>query len=336
MTLKNVFLFLIGLIVLASCSRNPLDVDASNVELELSFHNVDSVLYYSDAATLLTAHNEFKENLKEIYSFELGQALRIGNVEDSVFYNSIVLFRADTSIQSLEEYIQTGFDNKSDIEQTVTNGFKHLKYHFPNGKYPEDIVYLNTLFSAGVFCTEKEIGVGLERFLGDSCAFIKKLNAQYYFDWMKEAMDARYIERDILTGWIETHFVEGVNGNLAENIIRWGKILYLTEAAFPDINPAIILRYSDADFQWAEDNEEQFWTYLVKEKVLFKIDERTKRNMLSEGPFTPGLPNQEAPDRLGQYLGWKIVHKYIEKNDVTAADLIGIPYNEILQEYEID
>lgn len=333
---KSILYFLFGLIVLASCSHNPLDVDASKVDVNISFHNVDSVLYYADSATLINTHRNFNEEIKDIYSFEVGQALRIGDVPDSAFYNSILLFRADSSIQLLESRVAEGFTDKSTIKENLRNGFRQLKFHFPNSKFPTEVVFLNTLFTAGVFCTEKEIGIGLERFLGDSCDFIQKLNSQYYFDWMKVAMDVRYLERDVLTGWIETHFVESVSGNLAEKIIRWGKVLYLVEASFPKMNPAIIMRYSDADFDWAEENEEEFWTYLVNEKILFKIDERTARNILSEGPFTPGLPNQEAPDRLGQYLGWKIVHKYMEKNNITVEELVNKSYNEILQEYEIE
>ena len=59
-------------------------------------------------------------------------------------------------------------------------------------------------------------------------------------------------------------------------------------------------------------------------------------NMVSEGPFTPGIPNQEGPDRLGQFIGWRMVQKYMEKNDVTLKEMVNLPYNDILQEYEID
>ena len=59
-------------------------------------------------------------------------------------------------------------------------------------------------------------------------------------------------------------------------------------------------------------------------------------NMLNPGPTTSGLPNEGSPDRLGQYLGWKMVKSYMEKNDVSLAEMVKLPYNVILQEYEID
>ena len=58
-------------------------------------------------------------------------------------------------------------------------------------------------------------------------------------------------------------------------------------------------------------------------------------NLLNEGPFTPGLP-QKGPDRLGQFLGWRMVRKYMEVKDITVEELMNVPYTEIIVEYEID
>ena len=82
-------------------------------------------------------------------------------------------------------------------------------------------------------------------------------------------------------------------------------------------------------------NEFGFWKYLVNEKLLFKIDELNIINMLKEGPFTPGLP-ERGPDRLGQYLGWRMVKQYVESKEVPLKELSDIPYNDILQNYEIE
>ncbi len=336
MILRKTFSILFLFALFLSCENNPLDIDVSQVGVDIQFVDVDSALFYSDSNALVENHHHFKNELKNIYEYEIGYVLKIGDVVDSAFYNSIQQFRSDSSIQDLEKSISHLIPTLKQKEKSILDGFKHLKYHFPKGIQPKNIAYLNSLFTTAVFCTEEEIGVGVEWYLGKDDKIVKQLNPQYFFDWMKNVMDVRYYERDILTGWIETHYVDPVDGNLAENFIRWGKILYLTEAAYPEKEQAIILRYSDEDFQWALDNEEQFWEYLVKEKLLFKTDEKTTRNMINEGPFTPGLPNQEAPDRLGQFIGWRMVHQYMKKHDVNIEELIQKDYNEILQSYEID
>ena len=57
-------------------------------------------------------------------------------------------------------------------------------------------------------------------------------------------------------------------------------------------------------------------------------------NMLGEGPFTPGLP-EKGPDRLGQYLGWQMVRAFNNDKEMKLSDLMKVPYNTILQAYEI-
>ena len=336
MTYRYSFVIVLLIFLFSSCNRNPLLVDTSNVKVDVNFTNIDETLFYADSIYLLEKHHDYKNTVKNIYDYEIGHVLRIGNVEDTAFYNSIQLFRADTSIQTLERRIKRLFPFIAKKEKTLLDGFLHLKFHFPEGKQPKNVVYLNALFTTAVFSTEDEIGVGMEWYLGDTTDVVKQLNPQYFFDWMKTAMRLDYYERDVLTSWIETHYVEPVEGNLAENMVRWGKVLYLVEAAFPEMDLNLVMRYTKDDYDWATKNEAAFWKYLVDEKLLFKSDERTTRNMINEGPFTPGLPNQEAPDRYGQYLGWRMVHQYMKKNKVSLQDLLNASYNEILQEYEVE
>lgn len=336
MTRKNILLSLLLILIAVACTRNPLDIDVSEVRISIDFDNVDHTLMYADREEVLQKHADWKADLTDIYSYQIGYCMGIGEVSDSAFWESIQLYRADTSIQKLEKHIQLAFGQKDAMEDQIVDGFKHLKYHFPSGKLPSDIVYLNSLFRSAVFCTENEIGIGLEMYLGDTTDVVQQLNPQVYFDWMKVAMRREFLERDVLMGWIATHYVEETSGNLAEHIVRWGKVVYLTEAAFPEMSPNRLLRYSEDDYNWALENELAFWKYLVDEKLLFKIDDRTTRNMMSEGPFTPGLPDQESPDRLGQFLGWRMVHRFMEKNDISLEELVQLSYNDILQAYEIE
>ena len=112
-------------------------------------------------------------------------------------------------------------------------------------------------------------------------------------------------------------------------------MLFLTHIFLPELSEAQIVRYSKKDFDWAVASEKAFWTYLVDEELLFKTDEETRMNLLHEGPFTTGLP-KESPDRMGRFLGYQIVKQYMENNDVSPKELVNIPYNKILQKYQVN
>lgn len=335
MTLKRFSFIAVVLGIATSCGSDPLDIDASQVKIDLGFVNMDSALVNADSVELIELHHRYKTEIPGIYEYQLGYCLGIGKVEDTAFYNSINLFLKEPYISRVEKRISEKFSDLKPVNDKITDGFKHLKYHFSNGLIPENIVFMNSFFASNAFSTEKEIGIGLERYLGKETDVISELPPDKFYEWMKEGLDDKFIARDALCSWIMTHYVEEVNGNLAEHLIRWGKIIYLTEASFPEDSDALIMRYSEEDLQWALDHEYDVWTYLVTDKLLFKTDEKMRINLINDGPFTVGLP-EKGPDRLGQCLGWRMVKKYMEIKKVSLEELIKTPYTSILSEYEID
>ncbi len=329
-----IIIFIIGLLITFSCTHNPLNVNTDEVKLDLNFVNLDSIFVHSTEKELKNSILNSGILPNEVLSYELGQCIGVGPLADSGTVSRIKMFVNDPYVKRVENRISEKFTDLSNRQSVIFDGFKHLKYHFPAGNYPKNIVFINSHFASNIFCTEQEVGVSLERYLGAKSDVIKEL-PDPIFQWIKDKMDAQYLERDVLTAWIMTHFVAEIKGNTAEQLIRWGKIIYLTEAAFPEMEKSRIVRYSKEDFEWAEENEFSFWTYLVKEKLLFSENERDQMNFLSDAPFTVGLP-EKGPDRLGQFIGWKMVKSFMKANPkMSLADMIQVPYNQILQEYEI-
>lgn len=334
--MKSRICFSIFLLVgLSSCSYDPLNVDVSHVKVKIGYINADSLLVNSKSENLTLLHQRFLREIPEIWEYELGYCLGIGNVSDTAFRNSFTSFLSDQYVSRVEKSIAQRFSDLSMKRKEITDGFRYLKYHFPKGKVPQNVVFLNSFFASSAFCTQKEIGIGLERYLGKEADVIQELPSDQFYEWMKEGLDPRYLSRDALCSWIMTHYIEEIDGNLAEHMIRWGKILYLTEAAFPDVHESIILRYSEEELKWAIEHEYDTWKYLVQDKLLFKNDERLRINMLNDAPFTVGL-HEKGPDRLGQFIGWRMVHKYMEIKRIGVGELINTPYTAILAEYEID
>ena len=331
-------LLLIGFIT--SCSNDPLKVDISNQKTGIVYTNLDSLLVHTAPNDLAALNKRCIDELGDIYAYEIGYCIKLPNNSDSALIEGMGLFMTDPYVQKLEKRIGERFSKLNKEIDDIDSGFKHLKVHFPEMKMPERVVFMNSLFTSSVYSTELQIGVGLERYLGAENDVVKQLSYQSFPEWEKKAMNARFISRDVIASWVSTHLAEEADGNLAEKIIRGGKVLYFIQAAFPDKDPSFVLRYSEKEYDWALENEYAFWKYLVDEKMLFKIDELNSKNLLGEGPFTPGLPvntgDDKGPDRLGQFLGYRIILKYMEINNVTLDELLKTSYSDILVEYEID
>ncbi len=323
------------LLFTTACSHDPFDVDTKGVSVPLKHTNLDSLIATADSAHVLAVLMEQRVRIPDIIDYQLGYCFGVGSVMDSAVTHNLELYRSNRYIQRLEKRIAEKFPKLSERTQKISDAFVQLKAHFPDGKFPREIVYMNSSFQSSAFCSEHEIAIGLERYLGAKTDVIAELPTQDFFPWIKEKMDPQYIERDAVAAWVMTHMVEEKEGvNNIEAMIRWGKIIYMTEAAFPDMPKHWIMRYKESEYNWALENERAFWDYLVDQKLLFETNERTQANLLNDGPFTTGLP-EKGPDRLGQFLGWRILQSYMEQYDISLQELMAKPYTELLQEYEI-
>lgn len=146
-------------------------------------------------------------------------------------------------------------------------------------------------------------------------------------------MEERYMARDAVVGWLNTHAIDETQASLSESMIRWGKLLFVARKLMNEADLAIVMRYSKQDLEWALASEWAVWKYLIDEQLLYDRREDTRQSLLHEGPFTRGLP-QESPDRLGQFLGYRIVEQYVDNHHPTLEALLNLPYLTLLQAYE--
>lgn len=335
LTRKNLFLLMVMALYLGSCANDPLDVDTSDVKLNIAFIDMRSAMHNKKGTELMKTHERYKKEIPDIYNYFLGACIGFQEgYTDSVYQVSMANYQADAGVRQFEAEIDAKFKKLQPIEEMLTDGFKHLKYHLPKAKMPTSIVFMNTLFQSSVWCTENEIGIGLGNYLGPKSKTVQKTDPNVMFQWMREAMKREYLERDVIENWVSTHIMEEVEENLARDIIREGKVMYLIKAAFPEMEDHLVLRYTKEQWGWAEKNEFAFWEYLTQNQLFFKNEEITKLNLLNPGPKTPGLPIKGAPDRLGKFLGYKIVCDYMESTESGVSQMIHADYKEIFQEYK--
>jgi hypothetical protein len=321
-------------ILLFSCKSERFKDQPTNALPNISFLNMGKDLHRLSSDQYQLFENREASKYGDCYPYFVGFCLKIGNPGDSSIASGLKAFYSDKYIVRLENKIAQDFKNTSTIERKISTAFQRLEFFLPKAKLPKKIVFMNTLFTASVNAMDDDIAIGLERYLGPNTDVIKELPEQQFFQWIKVKMLPEFLERDVMTAWIKTHIVTQKGTNTIDEIVNWGKILYLADIALNNENKSILMRYSKKEFDWATKSEIPFWKYLQQESLLFTSNERTSQNLLQDAPFTAGLPEKGA-DRLGQFLGWKIVTAFMnEKDEVSLQQLIDTPYNEILLAYK--
>jgi hypothetical protein len=320
-------------LVVTSCTTNILDVDISGISVQTELINADELLKLDDLERIKLNHNNLQNDLGYIYSYELEMNLRTP-LDSSVAEKIMKFYGSEYMIELEQEKAEILNKIKEKHTETI-KGFRYFNYHFPNETTPQKIVLINKLFS-GIKANDSILTIAPENYLNPELPVVKNLPGDMLYQWQKDGMNVDYLPRDILQFWIQAKLFNDIDENLASHILQAGKVIYILHACFPKNPYAYALRYTHENYKWAEENEFAFWEYLVKEELLFKNNLRDKTNFLNEGPYTLGLPEQ-GPDRLGQYLGFKMVLNYMSNNkDLSLPELLELNYNTILQAYEID
>jgi len=336
MRITTICIFL-GLAV-ASCSRDRLNISVPELNHEIDVNRLDlDLAAVKNSKELESVHLRYSSNHSEFYDFYLAACLQIGVAQDSTILNALQEFRNDTYIQKLHEEITRNFSNLSTEMNEFRQSLNYLHYHFPEAILPEHIIVYNSLFSNSVVSSENTIGLGIERYLGADNAAVVELPEDPFYPYIKRRMDRQFLLRDMMMSWLGSNVLKQIedDGELSNVMIQWGKHLYALEACLPTIEKHLVIRYFPEELEWAVENEREFWDYLVSQNNLFKRDYKMALNIFSDGPFTSGLPiSDEAPPRLGQFLGWRIVKKFMDQNpEITLAQLMNTDFKTILRAY---
>lgn len=306
--------------VVTACSDDKLDVDVSDIEIDLEFERFEKEMFAGQSvADMKEINADLIERGGELYEFYVYDMLRSGSVFDDSIAQYLWYFVSDSMMQIVNQDIQAEFKNFEAIEVQLIDIFKHLKYHLPNAPQPNKIITYNAAYSYGVVSTDSVIGVGLDMYLGPDNRIVKEIRFPLY---VKEKMQREYLPVDIAQSWVTRNVVgEDKGETFLSSMIYHGKLLYTLQALMPESSKHLMIRYTQDEYDYAMASEYSIWQYLVDMNWIYSIDMKVKLRFFEEAPTTVGI--DESPGRLGQFMGWQMVQAYMEANpDVTLRQLL--------------
>ncbi|RLD54593.1 MAG: gliding motility lipoprotein GldB, partial [Bacteroidetes bacterium] len=207
------------------------------------------------------------------------------------------------------------------LENELTDAFKHLKYYFPDFEAPDVYTYISGFdHEYPIHYDGRIMLIALDMYLGQDYGPYKKLGVPEY---RVRKFNRAYITRDCIE-----QVAKAINNssshekNLLDIMIGRGKVLYFLDAIIPGTNDSIKIKYSGQQIMWAINNEPKLWAFLIENELLYSSDKNVEKKLLLDAPFTSYFGN-ESPPRLGEWIGWKIVSRFMESNpDVELEALL--------------
>ena len=297
---------------LSSCSSDPLDVDVSDVTVEIGLERFDQKMSkVSSIQEMFEVNKELVEVGGELYEFYIYDMLRSGSVYDDSIGHYLYYFVSDSIMKLTFNDIDSefrGFETEKDI---IDDMFRHLKYHLPKAPIPESIITYNSAYSYGVISTDNKVGLGLDMYLGQYNRTIQQLGFPVY---MKEKMQAEYLPIDIAHSWLITNVMgEDKGETFLSSLVFYGKLRYAIDAMLPGLDDHLKIRYNEEEYDWSLASEFNIWQYILDMNWVYSTDVKVKLRYFEESPTTVGI--EGSPGRIGQFIGWRMVQQYMEKHE---------------------
>ncbi|WP_320017839.1 gliding motility lipoprotein GldB [Labilibaculum manganireducens] len=313
-TSASILILLLGF--LYSCNSDTKSPDVSNIDLEVKIQRFEQELFAVKQESDL---NQLRQQYPDVLQLYSNKVIGLGDSDDSDYMVYLNKFLIDSTMNQVADSVAKKFPTLDKEEKELTNAFKYLKYYFPEKPIPNCYSQISG-FNQSIVVAQNLIGISLDKYLGKDCAFYSYLGTPMY---ARENMIPERIVQDVVLAYALTEFpFTPLKDDLISNMIYQGKIRYFLQAMMPEKSEADVMKYSQKELEWCEENDELMWGYIIEQKHLFTSEYRTVIKYINDGPFTPGMP-QESPSRTGIWIGWQIVKEYMVKHpEVTINQLM--------------
>ncbi|NND31370.1 MAG: hypothetical protein HKN76_02180 [Saprospiraceae bacterium] len=308
------------LTVLFACQSEPVAPDVSDIELDLTVVRFEQELFEIDTVDrvkqiekLIEKHPEFAE----VFVYQIIADPNFGN--DGIKSTSV--FIRDSFIRALNDTCQLVYGDFSPYELDFKRALQYFKFYFP--EKPTPVLYTCVSgFEVGSFTIGDEIlGVGLDFYLG---ADYPNYHPDLFPAYIKSFMSSEFLVSKTIQALLANCVGETPGNRLLDFMIRNGIELYLKQKVLPYKPDEIIFEYTPEQMQWLRNNEAQIWAHLVQEDLLYSVNFRSFQKIVNPSPNISSMP-PEAPGRLGNWIGARIVANYMQRNpDTDLHELLSI------------
>ena len=288
--------------------------------------SVQIIRFDSSLLSVRTDHAD--EDIRALYStypefmpVYLEQALGVAARDTAYLIEALPLFIHDTTygFEHTNNFVLQTFADMRSVEHELTEAFTRLAYLYPDIYVPRIYTFVSGFNASVLFLDNADMAVGLDMYLGSDYPYYN----QVVYNYQKPTMRKQCIATDLVSAYLFASFpYAGVKSRLIDNMIYRGKLMYVCSTLI-DLPQYEIMGYTREQWQWCERNERQVWNRIMDKRDLFKSEPLLLSSYLNDAPFTAEI-SQEAPPRLGTWIGWRIAESYMAHHpEKSLQDLIA-------------
>jgi gliding motility-associated lipoprotein GldB len=250
--------------------------------------------------------------------------------DDSVFINERFRRFSNPYIDTLLTDVKTTFKDGADLQKQLKDAFANLKYYYPDFKVPT-VKTVITGLESDVLVSDSLIAIGMDYYLGPNARYKPDL-----YGYMQRRYTPQFIVPSIMLLYGIDHSFNKTDLSdrtvLAE-MISYGKAYYFAKRMLPCVPDSVLIGYTAEEMAGARRFEDLIWSRFVEDEVIYSTNHQMKQRYIAERPKTLEV-GEKCPGRIGTWVGWQIVKKYMESHpEVTLPQLMQMENaNEIFKQ----
>ena len=301
--LKKFQLLIVLLLCLSCAEDDEREKEIAEIPVEVEITRFDQIFAEADPADL--------PKLKRQFPF----------LFPAQFPDSVWVEKMNDSIQlEIEEEVTSEFPDLSETRQELRSLFQHVKYYFPNADIPQVITLTSEVdYRNKVIWQDDLLLISLDTYLGQDHHFYTGIQ-----EYIKKNFEQEQIISDAADAFAENVIPQPESRRFLAHLVYYGKILYVNDLLIPFKTDAQKIGYTPKELEWVTANEEQIWRYFVEREMLYESDTELLSRFLYPGPFSKFYLelDAESPAKVGQYIGWQMVRQYMNRKEVSIAELL--------------
>jgi Predicted Zn-dependent protease (DUF2268) len=301
------FFLLISTLFIFSCKIN--SEKNSSSESSVKIIRLDSTLMALQSVEAVQAF--LKDN--EAYA----RLLYRSYPDDTAFVNHLYYIIQHPETRKLHQETTRFFGNLADIEAELGAAFSKIKAAYPDF-VPPKVVATFTGLENDLYVSDSVVYLSLESFIGTTASYRPQQP-----DYILQRYQKQYIVPTIIRFISDKYNVSSeADGTLLNDMLYFGKAFEFTKQMLPEGKDALVIAYPDSTMQQVWEAQDLIWAHFIDKQLLFEQNSRVKEKYIGERPKTIEI-GPACPGRIGQWLGWRIVERYLNENEsVTLQELM--------------
>lgn len=331
------------ILVFTSCNNSNNKPDVSDIKVDVKIERFDKDFFSMDTNRLNQSLNELNKKYPaflQLYSEFLSPINPMVKQEGKTYEEAVSIYYK--TIKPLYEAVEKKYGNLNRIQNDLEKSFKYVKYYYPSFKVPAVVASVesfnpdNPQQVYGTTFYHDTLIISLQMFLGKDFGGYDPVQ---YPGYLRRRFNEEYIVPNSIRAVVNDIYPDtSESASLIEQMIERGKQWFLKEKFLPAAPDSLITGFSKSQTEFIEKNEGNIWTEFLKNTSdPYTVDHERLKNYLGEGPFTQDMPHDlegnGTPGNIGQWMGWRIVKKFAEKNPkMSMQEILAAPAKKIFQE----